>query len=166
MAIFKDKHTAVVTKKALETGQIGLAYRVGSREAKDSGWRMLYDRNEEALDTANPDKVYVCELHRLLLYFPDIEQFLKEKKYSVMERKGTRWACTGRDSDLSSIPKTCMLPRKTVMNDSIGADGFLVTADPEEMRHLTKAKVRSWELLLPDHIFRRVNGFEKPKRND
>lgn len=133
--------TAIVTEKALKKGQIGFAYRAGSREGKDSGWRFLFDDSEDPLDTSNPDKVYICEMDRLKKYFPSLE-YLPRK--GVFQRMGVQWI------EKETVPTNCQLPRKTKMND--GMMGWFLTSDPGDMRQLKKQGLRDWELLLPQEI--------------
>ena len=153
MGLFKNDKFAVITRKALVNGSIGLAYRNHGASAGDTGWRFLYDRNEDPLDTANPDKVYAANLARLQEYFPEIRGFLKAKNFTVLENTGGGWREVSRGKDLSDLPANCRLPRKTRFNDGVGTAG--ITSDPVEMRNLTKPKLAEWETLLPEEVIRR-----------
>ena len=99
---------AVVSEKALRTGTIGYAYKKHTALPKDSGWRMMYDKDEDMNDLLNPDKVYACKLGKLLKYFPEIKPFLGEKKYTIAEKTGDTFTCTRTDKfrrsdDLATI---------------------------------------------------------------
>lgn len=132
---------AVVSKKALENGHIGFAYRKPSDGPQDSGWRMMYDRNEDALDLANPDKVYNCTIGRLLKRFPEIKTFLNEKTRSVVEEIDGDYKSFRTDKELSDVPN--LMSGK---NRYMPYTGVAVTADPAEMRTHIK---EPWETMLP-----------------
>ena len=140
---------AVVSKKALENGQIGFAYRKQSDGMKDSGWRMMYDKNEDRLDLANPDKVYACDIKKLVGYFPEIKLFLGEKKYTVVEYVGGEYICRKTDRELSDVPN--QMTGKNKYGTLTGGPGnmhagVIFTADPADMKHGKK----EWEKLIPE----------------
>lgn len=146
--MLNKKDYAVVTEKALKEGHIGFAYRTREGGMHDSGWRMMYDKDEDRLDLANPDKVYACEFGKLLKYFPEIEGFLKEKKYTIVEETDGAYRCTKTDKDLSDVPNK--MTGKDKYGAVIGAGGrgggAIFTADPADMK---SRGVKEWELLIP-----------------
>ena len=140
---------AVVTKKALENGKIGFAYRKQSDGPKDSGWRMMYDRDEDRLDLANPDKVYACDIKKLIKYFPEIKSFLGEKKYTIAEDINGEYVCRKTDKMLSDVPN--QMTGKNKYGTLVGGPGnnhggVIFTADPADMKHGKK----EWETLIPE----------------
>ena len=58
--MFGKTDYAVVTEKALKNRKIGFAYRDRASAPKDSGWRMMYDKDEDKFDLIDPDKLYAC----------------------------------------------------------------------------------------------------------
>jgi len=140
------KDYAVVTEKALRSGHIGFAYRKRAVRPHDSGWRMMYDKQEDRLDLANPDKVYACDIGLLLDHFPELEAFLKEKKYTVVEEADGSYRCALSDRELTAVPN------KMADKDKYGAFAenhgpSVFTADPADMKSRGK---KEWEKLIPE----------------
>ena len=138
----------VVTKKALENKEIGFAYRIPAEGMKDSGWRMMYNKSENKLDLANPDKVFACDIKDLLKYFPEIEEFLKEKKYTYVEYINGIYIKKKTDKNLSDIPFRMSGKQKynvIIGSGSTGGRGFIFTPDPKNMKH----NYNDWEELIP-----------------
>ncbi|MBQ8987911.1 MAG: DUF2185 domain-containing protein [Lachnospiraceae bacterium] len=141
----------VVSKKALEEGRIGFAYRDGSRAPKDSGWRMMHIRDEDSLNLANPDKVYACDIRKIIKYFPDLTDILGSRSYSVWEKTGDKWELLGRDKELKLVPHQMSSKSKYAALMTRSGGGAIITSDPKNMRHSRQAE--EWEMLLPDTLF-------------
>ena len=138
---------AVISLKALTNKHIGFGYRKEADGPKDSGWRLMYDRDESELDLVNPDKVYACEIGRLLNYFPELKEFLGEKKYTIVEEVDGGYTCKRISKDLSEVPHkmTGKSKYKTFMGGGGSHGGYIFTADPADMKHSRK----EWEDLIP-----------------
>lgn len=141
----------VVSRKALEQGHIGFIYRDRSSSAHDSGWRMMYDKDENRLDLANPDKVYACDIKKLLKYFTDLAEIIKSRTFSVWQKQEDQWQLLGRDKELELVPHRMTGKTKYVALMTRQGGGAIITADPKDLRH--GRKVEDWEMLLPDDVF-------------
>lgn len=139
---------AVVTEKALKSGKIGFAYRDKVGGAKDSGWRMMHDKNEDPYDLINPDKLYACDLKRLIRHFPEIQSFIKSKPFTVVALSGDQYECV-MDKNLSSVPNRMAGKKKYVVFSGAGpghGGSAIFTADPVDERTFGE---KEWEKLLP-----------------
>ncbi|MBQ9015253.1 MAG: DUF2185 domain-containing protein [Firmicutes bacterium] len=149
----------IVSRKAIEEGAIGFMYRTRSPFAMDSGWRMMYDRGEDRLDLANPDKVYTIEIRKLMKYFPEItESILKTKKYCAYERSDGEYKLIPQDKDLDAVPFPMTTKEKYIVliNGHGSAGAPILTADPADMR--AGRKIEEWEALLPLEVYERAGG--------
>ena len=147
--MFSKTDYAVVTEKALRNRRIRFAYRDRTNEPKDSGWRMMYDKNEDRLELVNPDKLYACDIKRLTRYFPEIETFIKEKVYTVAEYHVDKFELT-RDKELTAVPNRMAGKNKygVLMGGAHShGGGAIFTADPADEKSFGK---QAWEELIPE----------------
>ena len=142
----KKSEYVVVTRKALKKREIGFAYRIVPESMKDSGWRMMHDRNENKLDLANPDKVYVCNIKDLLKYFPEIEEFLGESKYTVVEKISGRYQMKKSDKNVSDVPFRMTGKKKygVVLGFGGSGGGVIFTPNSKAMRR----GYNEWEQIV------------------
>ena len=159
----------VITVKALTEGHIGFAYKGVNHEGGETGWRLLYDKNEDPLDTSNPDKVYVCDIKKLVKYFPELKPFISDRHCYVFEEKDGAYVCTGTSKkDAADIPVNCRLARKTRLMDGMGPASTR-SVDPVDDKsffhnkpsqwgdvadNIVHSRPSSWEDLLPEEITR------------
>lgn len=147
--MFGKTDYAVVTEKALRNRRIGFAYRDHTNAPKDSGWRMMYDKDEDKFDLINPDKLYACDIKRLIRHFPEIEAFVKEKNYTIAELVGEQYD-TMKDKELTAVPNRMAGKNKygVLMGGAHSHGGAAIfTADPADEKSCGK---QAWEELIPE----------------
>jgi hypothetical protein len=84
--MFNVKKCALVSKKALREGKINYGYR-DDVLGKDSGWRFFLNSREEV----QPEEIAVCQIGKLLKYFPHLSDIVRTGKNSGVCYKDGSW---------------------------------------------------------------------------
>ena len=110
---------------------------------------MMYDKDEDKFDLIDPDKLYACDIKRLIRHFPEIETFVKEKIYTVAEYHNEKYELI-RDKELTAVPNRMAGKNKygVLMGGTHSHGGTAIfTADPADEKSFGK---QAWEELIPE----------------
>ena len=144
--IYKNQNVCV-SRKAIQEGHIGFAYRTNKNSGDDTGFRLMYDKNESAIDLANPDKVYICKIKKFLVYFPEVEEMLHGKTGSVWEEQDGKLVQIARVKEFTEDVVPHLMVGNVKFTSSMGV-GIIVSSDPKNFLPRGLG-TEEWEKMLP-----------------